>query len=255
MADRCLGTVDLHGGGIDLLFPHHENELAQTEAYHGEPMRTIFAHNGLVTRTQVKMSKSLGNGVTLAEVLARTRPEALRAFLLSAHYRNPLEFDWDRLAEWERSVGRVAAFYQIVKDSPPVSIPWPSEPLTGLMTFEERFLGALDDDFNTPKAMAEVFDLVRFARPLVDAGGPTGRAAAFLAARVLRAANRILDLLPRDTGAEHGDDDLIQGLIARRERARSSGDYALADALRDTLVEAGWVVQDTPAGTRVVRGG
>ena len=254
MSEHHLGeNIDLHGGGIDLIFPHHENELAQTEAHLGRTVSTIFVHNGLVTISDVKMSKSLGNGITLEDLLAKWPPAVLRTYLLSAHYRSPLAFDEERIEEWERALQKLWATYRMVEHLTPPGT-WPLAPwVQEFLDFEANFLAALDDDFNTPNALALVFDMVRKARPLIDRGGFEGRVAGYLAAKNLRQADNILKFLPN--AATEGVSDSpnwLQALLSAREQARSEKAYDRADAIRQALLAIGWRVEDTPAGPRLI---
>ncbi len=255
LADDVLGEqIDLHGGGIDLVFPHHENEIAQTEAHLGRPVTTMFVHNGLVTLGDVKMSKSLGNGVGLGELFERWDPLVIRTYLLSAHYRSPLAFEEQRLAEWKTALDRIHALYQDVKDFGPPSVLPPEPAIRDLMNFETEFLSLLDDDFNTAKALAKVFEMVRKVRPLIDAGGALGQAVGFLTQKNLTQANDIFQFLPVDTmsaAPSPASDDMLQDLLAVRQRARAKHAFEWADAIRDVLVAHGWKIEDTPAGPRL----
>ncbi len=256
MAERYLGSeIDLHGGGIDLVFPHHENEIAQTEAHQGRPTTTIFMHNGHVTVSNVKMSKSEGNGISLASLLARWQPAVLRTYLLSAHYRSPLAFDEDRLGDIQRGLDKVWTLFDWVQGfTPPGN--WTNDPaIETLVAFEDHFLAALDDDFDTPKAMAMVFDMVRSARPVIDQGGPNGEAAGYLVAKNLRRADRLLGFLPNPGESRQNDSEvqtILDALVRTRDQARTHQAYELADGIRQLLLDLGWRLEDTPAGTRLV---
>jgi cysteinyl-tRNA synthetase len=256
MAEHHLGEhIDLHGGGVDLVFPHHENEIAQTEAHLGHPMSTVFVHNGLVTVADAKMSKSLDNGILLDTLLERFPPAVLRTYLLSVHYRSPLAFEESRLHDWQRALEKVWAAYYLGKDVEPPGT-WPKASwVDALLAFESGFLAAMDDDFNTPKALALVFDMVRLARPIIDQGGPDGDAAAYLVAKNLRHVDDLFRLLPDEreaNGPDDGTERLLRGLLEARERARADKHYERADAIRQALSDVGWRVEDTPAGARLL---
>jgi len=261
MSSRYLGPrFDLHGGGIDLVFPHHENEIAQSEAFFGHPSVNVWVHNGLVTLSAVKMSKSLGNGVELTELLRRYDPAVLRTYLLSVHYRTPLEFSFDGLAEWGAGLERLRGLWQEVKDLGPSSAYAEGEWLEALWGFERRFLAALDDDFNTAKAFAECFELVREARRVRAQGGTVARIAGYLAKVGLASANEILGFLPAQavtaaappgaTGS--GVPAWVEMLVEVRQQARTAGHYQWADRVRDALREAGWGIEDGRTESRAI---
>ena len=237
MAEKLLGTdFEIHGGGRDLVFPHHENEVAQTEAGRGEPLARLWMHNGMVQLASEKMSKSEGNIFGLAEALDAFGPEAVVAFLSSGHYRQPLEFSDQALAEAGARVERLRNFLrEPVPDGE--EDPFAAER-------REAFLGALADDFNTPRAWAALFELVAEAnrRAVPGARG---------------VVEELLPLLGLDSLlSEPADADAdAERLLAEREQARAGGDYDRADRLRDELAERGYDVRDGPDGGRLVRRG
>ncbi|PSR22024.1 MAG: cysteine--tRNA ligase [Sulfobacillus acidophilus] len=248
MSLRYLGAAfDLHGGGIDLLFPHHENERAQSRAYLGHEPVSIWVHSGLITRGSVKMSKSLGNGISLSDLFSRFPAPVLRTYLLSVHYRSPLEFEEDRIAEWARALSRIERLWEDVKTAlPPRDAPG-DEWARVLTEFEEHFLAALDSDFNTAQAFARVFDMVAAANQGIARGHAlTARG---LTRRNLRLANEILGFLP-DVTVPVEDEALAASLVKRRNEARQARDFVLADQLRAILTESGYEVLDGPEGTR-----
>jgi cysteinyl-tRNA synthetase len=261
MAGKYLGCgFDIHGGGEDLIFPHHENEIAQSEGATGEPFARFWVHNAFLELKGEKMAKSVGNVVSPRELLRRHRGVVLRYALLGAHYRSPLEFSEEVLADAAASYDRLATFATNAAralsgqaeagaggeggtDGPPD----PDGP-------RGRFQAALDDDLNVPAALAVLFDLVAEANPLIGklehgdtgvAGELRDRFATFLAL-----AGRLgftpLDDLP-DPAVFRPVLDLLLDL---RERARGSRDFAVADAIRDRLAEAGIRVEDRPGGPR-----
>jgi cysteinyl-tRNA synthetase len=239
MSCALLGThFDIHGGGQDLQFPHHENEIAQSEGANGAPFVNVWMHNGFVRVDEEKMSKSLGNFFTVRDILERFDPEVVRFFILRAHYRSPLNYSD---AHMEDAKGALTRLYTALKDTPAevVAVDW-SAPTA------RRFKAAMDDDFGTPEAIAVLFELANEIN--------RGQAAL---APVLRALGAILGLLQRDpraflqgeAGAAGLAAEAIDALIAQRAAARKARDFARADAIRGELEAAGVVLEDTPSGT------
>ncbi|MDA8200457.1 MAG: cysteine--tRNA ligase [Thermaerobacter sp.] len=256
MAWRYLGNwVDLHGGGVDLVFPHHENERVQTRAAldpQDGPGVGYWVHNGMVTTSGVKMSKSLGNGTALSDLIQRHGAAAVRGYLLSVHYRSPLEFSEAGMIEVARGLDRVARLWDTVKDAPPAAAPLPGELGETLFQFPMRLDAALDADFNTPAALGHLFDMVRAANSLIA----DGTLAAFgLARRNLLVARDALGLVLTTGGSAGPPRELASGppaavaaLVAERTKARAAGDFTRADALRHKIQDAGWVVEDRRDG-------
>jgi len=235
MAEKLLGAdFEIHSGGSDLVFPHHENELAQTEAARGVPLARIWMHNGMVRSDAEKMSKSLGNIFQLSEALDRFGALAVVAFLTSGHYRQPLEFSEEALEAAASRVDRLRNFLA----EPPVD----GEPDEYALASRETFLAALADDFNTPRAWAAAFELVGEANRR-----PTPGAREVLAEMLPLLG---LDELLADAGA--ADPEAVE-LLAERERARAERDFARADEIRNRLAELGWEVRDTAQGARLRR--
>ena len=259
MAAAHLGeTIDIHAGGVDLQFPHHENEIAQSECAHGgKPFARWWLHNGMLNFDGAKMSKSVGNIERVHDLVQKHPPEALRYALLSAHYRQPL--DWSD-ALIERSVRTLDRLYGTLRDidtlqtdsdsgaSLPTSIPTAVE-------------AALDDDLNTPQALSELASIATSARGIRNTAAnhsappdPVKLEELAALAAQLRAAGRALGLLQQSPSAwfnRGGDDDAhIQALIDERSAAKASRDFARADAIRDQLAAEGVVLEDTAAGVR-----
>jgi cysteinyl-tRNA synthetase len=227
---------DIHGGGQDLAFPHHENERAQAVA-DGRRFARYWLHNGFVEVEGTKMSKSLGNVSNLLDLVKQYDPRAYRLLVLGSHYRSPIDVTDDNLRAAERSLDRLDTFARRAAE---LGV---AEPDAEAL---ERFRAAMDDDLDTPKAMALVFDLVRRANALLGDG--VAEAAAPLAAAVLEIAGAVGLELHAEEGEVPGE---IRELARRRDDARAAKDWARADALRDRIVAAGYVVEDAPAGTEV----
>jgi cysteinyl-tRNA synthetase len=237
MAEQLLGVdFEIHGGGSDLIFPHHENEAAQTRAARGEPLTKLWMHVGMVRLDHEKMSKSVGNVFMLGEALERHGPETLLMYFCEAHYRQPMEFDEQRLAGARARASRIRDAARGLTDEP--SPPW-SSPL------RERFFDALAADFNTPRALAVVSEWVREA----NRSAPASVGAADLHA--------MLDVLGLASLMQSEGGPAPAAAVAlsdARERARARGDYTEADRLRDQLASLGWEVRDGPGGPELLPG-
>ena len=239
MAETLLGVgFDIHGGGSDLVFPHHENEAAQTAAARGEPLTRLWVHNGMVRLEGEKMAKSVGNIFLLHEALAAHGRDALIAYFCAGHYRQPIAYSDERLSEAARSVERIkdAGRRLVAGDSP-----------SELAPLREAFFDALADDFNTPRALATVFEWVREANRRTEAGERVGEADL----RAMLAVFALDGLLDADAAAG-GPDAGARELLERRETARAGKDFAEADRLRDELAALGWEVRDSADGPTLV---
>lgn len=244
MSTCCLGdTFDIHGGGPDLTFPHHENEIAQSEAATGKTYVNTWMHAGAVRVNQEKMSKSLGNFFTIRDVLAEHDPEVVRYLLVASHYRSPINYSVDSLVEARKSLTRLYTALEGVEVA--------SE--GGQGSYAERFTASMDDDFNTPEALAVLFDL---ARDLNRAKSDQPEAAPRLAGELQRLAG-VLGLLQQTPqaflkGAQHSmalSESEIEARIAERQAAKANKDFARADAIRDELAALGIVLKDSREGT------
>jgi cysteinyl-tRNA synthetase len=250
MSVALLGDhFDIHGGGLDLKFPHHENEIAQSCAACEAPFAHVWMHNGFLNIDDEKMSKSLGNFFTIREVLPRLRPEVMRAFVLSSHYRGPINYSEEALRQADAALKRL---YLALRDVAPVA----DGPMGG--EWSTRFAAAMDDDFNTPEALAALQGLARALNTAKAAG--EREEAGLLAAELCRLGS-LLGLLGHDPGAwlsmasslaEAADDladDVIDGLVAARSEARQRREWAESDRLRAELDAAGVIVEDGPTGS------
>ena len=238
MSIKYLGeTIDIHGGGEDLVFPHHENEIAQSESYTDQvPFSRFWLHNGMLRLGSEKMSKSLGNIISLPEALDSYDPQALRLFFLSSHYRSPLFYSEESVRSQERAIQRLRQA---------VSVSSEDGPRLDATGFRERFIEAMDDDLNTPRALAALFDLVRE----INRGRERGENIAE-AQDILRELAGVLGLTleePHADGAEAAP--FIQTLVDVRAELRAARQFQLADSIRDRLTELGVALEDSPEGT------
>lgn len=267
MSIKYLGeTFDIHGGGADLIFPHHENELAQSEAYTGKDFARYWVHNGFITIDREKMSKSLGNFFTIRDILDRFDPEAVRLFLLSTHYRSPIEFSEELLREAESTLDRYYTTLMRIEDFLRTKGPDRESPLEGHLSalingFMEKFKGAMDDDFNTAAALGYVFELIRELNRFLDTRPSVARAEGLIskAMEVLRDVGNIMNLFNRThlewyrsllkTKKIPLTEDEIMDRIRQRQEARQRKDWETADAIRKELEEVGIILEDKRDGT------
>lgn len=236
MANQLLGAqFDMHGGGLDLEFPHHENEIAQSEAVSGKPFVNYWLHVGMLQIDNEKMSKSTGNFLTITDTLARHHPEVVRFFLLSSHYRSPLNYTQDNLLNANKALTRL---YQSIKDIECIDDTIDSE-------FKRQFDAAMSDDFNTPVALAVLFEL---SHELNKTKQP-------LLAQTLKQLASVLGLLADNPTEflqgkfDESEIDEINRLVSERQQARKQGDWSKADAIRVQLTERGIEVEDSVEGS------
>jgi len=254
MAKKLLGeTIDIHAGGQDLTFPHHENEIAQSEALNEEPFANYWMHNGYMNINNEKMSKSLGNFILTRDLLDKYDPMVIRFFMLTVHYRNPINFS-DELLQ-----GAISSFDRIVTAHTNLQHRLQSSANIGeldevwlgkIKEHQNNFEKAMDDDFNTANAITVIFDLVKDIHTYLD-GKQTNL-------KILREFDHVLMTLLQVLGITLQEEELldreIESLIEQREEARKQKDFARADQIRDDLKEQNIVLEDTPQGVRWRRG-
>ncbi|MGA0936406.1 MAG: cysteine--tRNA ligase [Sedimenticolaceae bacterium] len=248
MSTKALGdTFDIHGGGADLTFPHHENEIAQSEGATGHPFVKYWMHNGFVRINDEKMSKSLGNFFTVREILERYQAEEVRYFILTSQYRSPLNYSDEHLDNARNALTR---FYTALRGLPEATPTADSQ-------FEKDFHAAMQDDFNTPEALATLFELVRE----INRVRAEDEAAAAALGALLRQLGDLIGILQSDAesylrgGASANDGDAeIDALVAQRNEAKANKDWGTADEIRNKLQEMGIVLEDGPSGTTWRRG-
>lgn len=247
MSTCCLGdSFDIHGGGPDLPFPHHENEIAQSEAATGKQYAKYWMHAGAVRVDGEKMSKSLGNFFTIREILEKYPAEVVRYLLIASHYRSAINYSEDSLKDARTKLDR---FYHVLKDHPNVAKAEPS--VLKDNSRYQQFTAAMDDDFNTPEALAVMYDLVREINGSEDPGEAKEKVA------ILKALAEPLGILQlaaieylQNTSSEHAlSNETIEAMIAQREQARKDKDYAQSDKIRDSLLEQGVILEDSREGT------
>lgn len=254
MSTKYLGQpFDIHGGGRDLVFPHHENEIAQSEGACGRPLTHYWIHNGFLNVNQQKMSKSARNFFTIQEILEHHEASALRYYFLASHYRSPVDFSAQGLEEAEKSIERIYETIERLDRSVPPTKDVKPEPKV-----LDAFRQEMDDDFNTSKALALIFEEIHFLNRRLDEGKGEGLYARVLA---LKNAGTVLGLLQdepktflrrkreRWMHSQGLSPQIIEDLIKRRERARSAKQWQEADRVRTELQEKGVTLEDTPGGT------
>jgi cysteinyl-tRNA synthetase len=256
MAAKYLGeTFDIHGGGLENIFPHNECEVAQSEAVHDAPFARYWALTGSLTLDGVKMSKSLGNTLTIKNALERWRPEAIRTFILSSHYGSPIDFSDEAVDAaykgWQRIWGAVSLTRQQLRRAAPGEAS--AEATAMLDAARAAFIERLDDDFNTPAGLAVLQDLTRQVNTLLNEGGPqTQGTLAAIDVLFRELGGEVLGIVPeREEGtADAGrEDGLVRLLIDLRAEARAKKDWATGDTIRDRLKELGVVLEDRSDGT------
>lgn len=243
MAGRFLGeTIDIHSGGKDLIFPHHENEIAQSECAHdGAPFARYWLHNGYINIDNVKMSKSKGNFFTVRDITAKYSPEVVRFFMLSAHYRSPINFSDDLMAAAKTGLERLYTVKERLEALPKGTEAAPAE----ILEKRAKFLAAMDDDLNTADAIAALFEMARSINIMLDGGG---EAAAGACLAIFEELAGVLGLLSGKQ--EEEADAAVEALISERQEARREKNFARADEIRAELLSMGIVLEDTREGVK-----
>lgn len=252
MAKKILGeTIDIHAGGSDLVFPHHENEIAQSEALTGKPFANYWMHSAFVNVNNVKMSKSLNNFFTAREILDAYEADVIRFLMLSAHYRQQLNFSEELLESAKASVERIyntIANLENLLDE--VKLEFANEDekayLDSLNKHRDKYIERMDDDFNTADAITSIFDLIKDINTNISAS--SSKEAITKALELIREIGGPLGMLQKSTKISLEDE--IEQLVEQRQQARKNRDWALADKIRDELKERGIVLEDTPQGVR-----
>lgn len=255
MAKKYLGdTIDIHAGGQDLAFPHHENEIAQSEAYNDKNFANYWMHNGYITIDDEKMSKSLGNFVLAHDLVQKFDPQLVRFFMLSVHYRNPINFSESLLENAKSGLDRIKNAYQNLQHRKQASLDLTDDTrewLDEIKQMKQSFMDEMNDDFNTANAIAVIFDATKQANLYLQQNQT--------ATQVIDAFTSLFTELLGTLGIEidHSDallDEEIDQMIKQREEARRNRDFQLADQIRDELKERNIILEDTPQGARWKRG-
>ncbi|RMF32304.1 MAG: cysteine--tRNA ligase [Chloroflexi bacterium] len=258
MATKYLGeTFDIHGGGVDNIFPHNDCEIAQAEAATGKPFARYWLLTGSLTVNGVKMSKSLGNFLTIKDALKLYSPYTLRFFILSSHYRSPIDFSRDALVAARRGVERLHNTVRLLRTRLEATMPSGTADLsymTDLDSHRERFLEAMDDDFNTAGALAALFELNKEVNQLLSSGQPLSRGTLAAIDQLYRElGGKVLGIIPDDLGPTREgrglEASLIQLLVDLRNEYRQAKEWDKADMIRDRLLVLGVALEDRPDGT------
>lgn len=257
MANKYLAkTIDIHSGGQDLIFPHHENEIAQSECAHGVPFANYWMHNGYINIDNKKMSKSLGNFFTVREIAEEFDYEVIRFFMLSAHYRSPINFSKTLMESARSGLERI---YNCIFDMKFFAEKADSHALTDkekeykekIETLKAKYIAAMDDDLNTADAISAIFEIVSEANKAITAQSGFSKEVIGFTVDTLKELGGVLGLLQKSEDGEISAE--VKALLDERQAARASRDWAKSDELRDKLREMGITVKDTPQGQQIVR--
>lgn len=253
MANRFLGvTIDIHSGGQDLIFPHHENEIAQSEAANNRPFAKYWLHNGFININNEKMSKSKGNFFTVRDITRHFDYEVIRFFMLSAHYRSPINFSDSMLEQAENGLKRI---YECRDNLEFLLSKGENDTLDEsfiekIEAHRTKFIEAMEDDLNTADALAAIFELVRDVNTNITAVSDSGKKTIAGALKLLEELTGVLGILSRKKAGSSNEE--VEALVAERQKARAEKNYKRADEIRDRLKELGVELQDTPQGVKIV---
>lgn len=256
MAKKYLGeTIDIHAGGMDLSFPHHENEIAQSEALNGKTFANYWMHNAYITINDEKMSKSKGNFFTVRDILKKYSGEEIRFFLLSGHYRSPVNFSDDLMLQTRNSLARMynakENLIYLSKHGSDELTAAEKASLADLGKYREAFDAAMEDDLNTADAVSVIFELIRDANTQIREGASVEYAEAVLSE--LMELAEVMGILYDEGGNDSEISEEIEALVEERQEARNAKNFARADEIREILKEKGFAVEDTPQGAKLVR--
>ncbi|NMB34110.1 MAG: cysteine--tRNA ligase [Clostridium sp.] len=254
MANKYLGeTIDIHSGGRDLIFPHHENEIAQSEAANAKPFSRYWIHNGFINVDGEKMAKSRGNFFTVRDISKKFDYEVIRFFMLSAHYRNPINFSEELLGQAENGLERIyncldnlEYLMEHIDEDRDIT---ENEIKMRLIDFKEQFTGAMDDDLNTADALAGLFNIIKEVNTNIGLGTNPSRGIVRFAYSLIKELGGILGIGQKNR--KNDIDSKIQELINKRQQARKEKDWGKADQIRETLKDMGVTLEDTPQGVKV----
>jgi cysteinyl-tRNA synthetase len=253
MVMKHLGeTIDIHSGGLDLIFPHHENEIAQSEACTGKPFANYWLHNGFINVNNEKMSKSAGNFFTVRDIVKKFDYEVLRFFMLSAHYRSPINFSAELLEQAKNGLERIYNclnnLQHLRAHAPQTNITAEEKKLSSrLLETKNGFMKAMDDDLNTADAIAAIFDIVKEVNSNITAAANPSIEIIDFSDSLIRELTGVLGMAKKE---EKGLDDEIEELIAQRQQARKDKNWKLSDEIRDKLKGMGIILEDTPQGVK-----
>ena len=254
MSTKYLGVdFDIHAGGEDLIFPHHENEIAQNRCGYGGGFARYWMHIGFLKINKEKMSKSLGNFYTAREILDEFSPEAVRLFYMQKHYKSPVEFSKEALGDSETAVQRLKRCYVNLKKRIEGVTPAEADNDSIIAKIKEEIIAAMDDDFNSPAAVARVFDLVRIVNEKLENTTPDDISLLYRASVLLDDVNAFLGIIPEERENTANNDELVEILLAVRNELRDKKEFGLADKIRDDLYKLGFVIEDGTDGTRWMR--
>ena len=257
MANTYLGkTIDIHSGGQDLIFPHHENEIAQSEAANCCQFSNYWIHNGYINVDNRKMSKSLGNFFTVRDVAKEFDYEVIRFFMLSAHYRSPINFSKDLMEAAKSSLERIYTCLDsmdfFLENAPERELTEAEAAFVqSLHAYREKFIRAMDDDLNTADAISVIFEIVADANKFITAESGTAKPVIAAVTGAIRELGSVLGLLERKADSEIPAE--VGEMLEERAQARKNRDWAASDAIRDQLKELGYAVKDTPQGQQLTK--